>query len=112
MAYGLIWSDQAELDISELAAYIESTGSLRRAKTVLREIERVAEASCDFPFAAREIPEFGDPLRRETFAFKYRVMFRVEQSSINIIRVVYGSRPLTTVHGSFEESEQEAYASQ
>jgi toxin ParE1/3/4 len=110
MAYGLIWSDQAERDIADIAAYLEGTASSRAAKLVLRAIEKKAVQSCDFPMAARMVPEFGDPTRRETFTYSYRIIYRVEVDVIRIIRVVHGRRLLANVPGSFEEAEQEAYA--
>jgi toxin ParE1/3/4 len=110
MAYGLIWSDQAERDVADIATYLEGTASLRVAKLVLRAIENKAVQTCNFPMAARIVPEFGDPMRRETFTYSYRIMYRIETNAIRILRVVHGRRLLVNVPGSFEESEQEAYA--
>ena len=58
----------------------------------------------DFPFSARMIPEFQDPDRRETFVYEYRLMYRVEDDRIRILRVVHGRRLLKNVPGSFEEA--------
>jgi plasmid stabilization system protein ParE len=55
------------------------------------------------------VPEFQDPDRRETFVYEYRLMYRVEQRCIRILRVVHGRRLLSNVPGSFEEPAQEAY---
>ena len=56
------------------------------------------------------IPEFQDPNRRETFVYEYRLMYRVEDDQIRILRVVHGRRLLKNVPGSFEEAPQETYS--
>lgn len=55
------------------------------------------------------VPEFQDPDRRETFAYEYRLMYRVEPTRIEVLRVVHGRRLLRNMSGSFEESPQEEY---
>jgi toxin ParE1/3/4 len=56
------------------------------------------------------IPEFHDPQRRETFVYKYRLMYRVEPTCVRILRVVHGRRLLSNVPGRFEESPQAEYS--
>ena len=69
-----------------------------------------ADRLADFPYAARMIPEFQDPNRRETFVYEYRLMYRVEDDHICIMRVVHGRRLLENVPGSFEEPGQATYS--
>jgi plasmid stabilization system protein ParE len=54
-------------------------------------------------------PEFEDRTRRETFVHEWRVMYRVEDRRLRVMRVVHGRRLLSNVPGSFEESPQEEY---
>jgi toxin ParE1/3/4 len=55
------------------------------------------------------ISEFNDPDRREIFVYEYRLMYRIEDDYIRILRVVHGRRLLTNVPGSLEEPGQESY---
>ena len=55
------------------------------------------------------IPEFQDPDTARDFVYEYRLMYRVEDDRIRILRVVHGRRLLRNVPGSFEESPQEPY---
>jgi hypothetical protein len=55
------------------------------------------------------VPEFHDRDRRETFVFEYRIMYRVEPTRIEVLRVVHGRRLLSNVPGSFEEASGEPY---
>jgi plasmid stabilization system protein ParE len=70
-------------------------------------IQQAADGLVVFPYKFRMIPEFQDPDRRETFVYKYRLMYRIEPAVVRILRVVHGQRLLKNVPGSFEESQAE-----
>ena len=108
MARGVVWRRRARADIAAIKAHI-ARNSPANAKKVVAEIERTADRLVDFPYKFRMIPEFGDSDRRETFVYKYRLMYRVEPTCIRILRVVHGQRLLRNIPGSFEESPQEEF---
>jgi toxin ParE1/3/4 len=109
MEYALIWSEAALADLDEIEAYIAARSPMN-ARRVVERFLKISRDQCHFPFAARMIPELQDPTRRETFVYEYRMMFRVEDDSIRIMRVVHGRRLLKNVPGSFEEPPQETYS--
>jgi toxin ParE1/3/4 len=109
MAHPVIWSPAARADLREIEAYIAS-GSPLNARRVIEKIREAANKQRDFPYSARVIPEFQDPTRRETFVYEYRVMYRVKDGTIRILRVVHGRRLLKNVPGNFEEAPQETYS--
>jgi len=108
MARSIIWSPDARANLREIEAYI-AISSPRNARRVIERIQEAATKLVDVPHAARMIPEFNDPDRRETFVHEYRLMYRVEADTISILRVVHGRRLLGNVPGSFEEPGQETY---
>jgi toxin ParE1/3/4 len=108
MARAIIWSPQARADLRQIEAYIAAS-SPPSAQRVIERIRQAATKLVDFPFAARSVPELHDAERRETFVHEYRVMYRVENDCICILRVVHGRRLLKNIPGSFEELKQEAY---
>ena len=108
MARALIWSPDARADLREIEAYI-AVSSPRNARRVIERMREVAAKLVDFPYAARMVPELQDPNRRETFIHEYRLMYRIEDDCIHILRVVHGRRLLRNVPGSFEEPGQETY---
>jgi toxin ParE1/3/4 len=110
MAYQVVWTPAAEADIEGIGQYLERVASPAVATSVISKIRTTALAYCDFPFSARMIPEFQDPARREIFVYEYRVMYRVEEDRIHILRVVHGRQLLKNVPGSFEEAPQETYS--
>jgi toxin ParE1/3/4 len=109
MAHALVWSEAARADLDEIEVYVASRSPLEARRVVERFFE-TARKQCDFPYSARMIPEFQDPSRRETFVYQWRLMYRVEDNRIHILRVVHGKRLLRNVPGSFEEPAQEAYS--
>jgi len=108
MARRVVWSAAANADLDDIDAYI-SARSPSGAQRVLEKLREVANGLGDFPYAARVVPEFSDPERRETFVQEYRLMYRVEDDRIRILRVVHGRRLLGNVPGSFEEGAQQGY---
>jgi plasmid stabilization system protein ParE len=109
MVRKIVWREGARADLVAIKDYIARESSLARAEKVVAAIEQAADGLADFPYRFRKIPEFNDPDRRETFVYKYRVMYRVEPRCIRILRVVHGRRLLKNVPGSFEESPQVEY---
>ena len=108
MARRVAWSAAANADLDEIEAYVSSR-SPSNARRVIESIRDAARKSCDFPYAARMIPELEDPDRREIFIYQYRLMYRIEPDRIRVLRVVHGRRLLKNVPGSFEEP-QETYS--
>ena len=56
------------------------------------------------------IRDFQDPNSCETFVYEYRLMYRVQPTYIEVLRVVHGRRLLSNVPGSFEEAPETAYS--
>jgi len=108
MAWKLVWSQAARADLDEIETYVAARSRLN-ARRIVERMWEAARKQCDFPYSARMIPEFQDPTRRETFVHQWRLMYRVEDDHIRIMRVVHGRRLLENVPGSFEEPPQKAY---
>jgi addiction module RelE/StbE family toxin len=108
MARRVVWSAAANADLDDIDHYI-SGNSASGAQRVLERLRGAAGRIKDFPFAARMVPELGDPVRREIFVYEYRLIYRVEDDYIRILRVVHGRRLLKNVPGSFEEMAQASY---
>jgi plasmid stabilization system protein ParE len=108
MARRVIWRRGARADIAAIRAHI-ALDSPANAKKVVAAIQPAANRLVVLPYANRMIPEFQDPDRRETFVYKYRLMYRVEPNYIRILRVVHGRRLIEDVPGSFEVPPQADY---
>jgi toxin ParE1/3/4 len=108
MVRKVVWRDQALRDVASIKDYI-AQDSPANAEKVVAAFDQAVDRLVDFPLSARMIPEFQDPNRRETFVHEWRLMYRVEDDCIRILRVVHGRRLLKNIPGSFEEMAQEPY---
>lgn len=93
MAYRLIWSPSARLDLRELASYIAETRPKASAKFVKNVFSKVEHLS-DFPKSGRVVPEFGDPNIREVIRKPCRIVYRIKESEhvVEIVRVWHAAR--------------------
>ena len=108
MAYALTWSRAALADLDEIEAYIALRSPLN-ARKVVERIFAAANKLTDFPYSARMVPEWQDQQIRETFVYSYRLIYRVDNSTMDVIAVFHGRRLLSAIAHRFEEAEQEAY---
>ena len=109
MARVVEWSSEATADVVGLAEYIEQR-SPQNARSVVRAIQTAALGLPSFPYSHRMVPEWNDPVRRETFVHRWRLMYRILPDRIRIVGVIHGSRLLDNFEGrSFEETAQVEY---
>ena len=93
MAYQLIWSPTARLDLQDLLAYIaedDPVAARNFARGVFGAIERLAE----FPESGRVVPEFNERTLREIIRHPCRIVYRIrsEVRQVEIVRVWHGAR--------------------
>ena len=93
MAYRVVWSPRALDDIDSIASYI-SRDSTAYASAVVAKIIRATRTLKRFPFAGRVVPEFEIENIRECFVYSYRVIYRVEPSTVTVVAVIHGKRQL------------------
>lgn len=78
-------------DVEAIATYI-SRDSVAYAAAVVKRILDSTRNLTKFPLMGRIVPEFDEPTIREVFAFNYRIIYRVEGTSITIASVIHGRR--------------------
>lgn len=90
---GVIWTERATRDLEEACAYLdlESPGY---SKKLARAIKEIAEDIGEQPHFGPEVPEFGRKHIRERLFEKYRIIYRVRGSVVEIIAVRHGARRL------------------
>jgi plasmid stabilization system protein ParE len=95
MAYRLIWSPTARLDLRDLLTYIaedDPAAARAFARSLFRTIERLPR----FPESGRIVPEFNEPTIREVIRKPCRIVYRIkaEDHLIEIARVWHAARGL------------------
>jgi len=93
MAFKLIWSPTARLDLKDIAAFI-AEDSASAAERFVRSLFEAVERLADFPESGRIVPEFGDPAIREVIRKPCRIVYRVNSKKrmIEIARVWHAAR--------------------
>ncbi len=85
------WTGEALDRLVEIETYISKDSTARAVKFVDDLIERASILS-ETPFAGRTVPEIGNPEIRELVHKKYRIVYRVKNTSIEILTVFQGHR--------------------
>jgi len=93
MAFELIWSPSARLDVKDIAVFIAEDSPLSAGRFVRRVFQAVERLS-DFAEPGRMVPEFGDPDIREVIRKPCRIVYRINRSdgTIEIVRVWHAAR--------------------
>jgi toxin ParE1/3/4 len=93
MAYRLIWSPTARLDLRDLLIYI-AEGNPQAARCFARRVFQLVERLPKFPESGRVVPEFNDPTLRELVRKPCRIVYRIrpEADTIEIVRVWHAAR--------------------
>lgn len=95
------WSPEASEDLEAIAEYI-ARDSKYYSRAVVSEMLSVARSIGGFPLIGRTVPEIGDEEIRERLVYSYRLIYRVEPTSILIVAVIHGRRLLENVSERFE----------
>ena len=93
MAFKLIWSPSAQLDLKDIAAFI-AEDSPSTAHRFVKSLFDVVERLADFPESGRIVPEFDDPGIREVIRRPCRIVYRIDRGKhiIEIARVWHSAR--------------------
>jgi plasmid stabilization system protein ParE len=101
MAYRVEWSPRAVDDLEAIATYL-SADSTAYAAAVVKAILRTARTLSQFPFSGLVVPEIADEHTRELFAYSYRIIYRIRETTVTIAAVVHGRR-LLDVSPAYEQ---------
>jgi len=98
MAYKLIWSPSARLDLKDIAVFIAEDNpstAQRFVNSVFHAVERLT----DFPDSGRVVPEFDDPNIREIIHRPCRIVYRInrENYTVEIARVWHAARGIPDI---------------
>ncbi len=91
MGKAVIWSPSARGDLRSIVAYIANDNP-QAALAIGQRIINSSKQIERFQESARMVPEFRDDSIRELIVGKYRVIFRVHQDRIEVVRVWHAAR--------------------
>ncbi len=87
----IVWTDDAINDVRSIFEFIADDAPFRAA-IFIDELIEYTDRLENFPLLGRIIPERSDPLYRELLFRDYRIMYRVQDSLVEIIYVYHGAR--------------------
>jgi len=93
--YNIYISNNAQNDLEHIFFYV-AADSLNNAKKFILELEEKIYSLDTFPDRFAYIPEniyFGTNYRHITHK-KYRVIYKIENNSVYILRIIHGSKLL------------------
>ena len=88
------WAEPAELDLSDIYAYIARDASVYGEQFIDRIIQATHLLE-EQPHIGREVPEAQREDVRELIFQNYRIIYLVGPDTVYIVAVVHGSRDLT-----------------
>lgn len=100
MAGVVLWSPEAEEDLSSIVDYI-ARDSRFYAKAVLNKIISVAKEIPEHPYIGRIVPEIGSKQIRERFVYSYRLIYKMSENEILIVAIIHGKRLLENIDERF-----------
>ncbi|MDP2161253.1 MAG: type II toxin-antitoxin system RelE/ParE family toxin [Flavobacterium sp.] len=89
----IVWTRNASNDFHELFDYISKDSkfyAIRFSKKIIYKIELLLK----FPMTGRIVPEFDNANIRELLEGNYRIVYRVENKNIYLLRISHTSRQL------------------
>ncbi len=89
----IIWLPSAEEDLQEITAYIAADNPAAANRLFDRIVERVELLSLH-PRSGRIVPEIGRSAVREVIVGNYRIIYRTQESTLEVVAVREGHRLL------------------
>ena len=86
----VVWAESARDALDEVIAYI-AQDSQQAAVRVLDAALQAAASLSTLSERGRLVPELDDPHIRETFVFRYRLMYRVEDTRVLVVAFLHGA---------------------
>lgn len=101
MELSLNWSPEAIEDLHAITDYI-SRDSNYYASSVVSKILSTAKKIAAHPQIGRMVPELADEEIRERFVYSYRVVYKVQISTVTILAIIHGKRLIENINPRFE----------
>jgi len=87
----VIWTPGARDDLDEIITYI-GKDSLPSALAFLEEALQTAESLATLSERGRVVPELNDPIVRELFIKRYRLLYEIHEQEVHVLAVLHGAR--------------------
>lgn len=87
----VIWAESARDALDDVIAYV-AQGSQQAALQMLDAALEAGASLATLSERGRVVPELNNPIIREVFVFRYRLMYRVEDARVVVVAFLHGAR--------------------
>jgi len=101
MDYSVKWSPEATEDLESIAEYIARDSEFY-ARSVVSKILAVSRKISEQPLMGRIVSEIDEKEIRERFVYSYRLVYRIQNTTITIVAIIHGKRLLENVSERFQ----------
>lgn len=91
MKHRVVWAAVAERDLSQVWSFIERNNA-EAAEGVVRAIEQAVRSLAETPELGIRMDHIGPGLRCKPVRKRYLVFYKVEDSTLFVMRVLHGAR--------------------
>lgn len=89
----VIWTREAVEDVEAIKAYV-ARDSIRYASLLAERIVAAVGRLESYPESGRVVPEVGDASLREIIHGAYRIVYRIQAESVQVVTVHHAARLL------------------
>lgn len=89
----IVITETAYADLEDIENYIAQDSPTIARRFILRIFDRIDQLY-EHPQSGKSVPEINDQSIRELLLNKYRIIYQLNQNTINILRIIHGARLL------------------
>ena len=89
----IIITETAYADLEDIENYIAQDSSVIARRFILKIFNKIDQLY-KYPESGKPVPEIHDRSIKELLLNKYRIIYQFNQNTVNILRIVHGSRLL------------------
>lgn len=89
----IVWTDLAKEDLRSIFDYISRDSKVYAGRHVGKLISRVDQLESN-PKSGRVVPEFNKEEIRELIEGSYRLVYRLKENTVSVLRVHHSARQL------------------
>ena len=93
MSLALRWTEHAVSQLGAIAEHISLVSPIYAEQTVDRIVLRLRQAQT-FPESGRRVPEATTLDIRELIEFPYRLIYRIQAETVEILAIIHGRQDL------------------
>ncbi|MHB8209343.1 type II toxin-antitoxin system RelE/ParE family toxin [Mucilaginibacter sp.] len=89
----IVITETAYADLEDIENYISQDSPAIVRRFIMRIFDKIDQLY-EYPHSGKPVPEFNDPTIKELLLNKYRIIYQLNENTVNVLRVIHGARLL------------------